>query len=145
MQNRTLPKEKEPLGCSTVVTRIILVFLSLTLALGIVTLTATLREELQRSQAEADDFFYSVQSGDYQWLSSLKQRPMSDKTREEVAGCIAVSYYYEAAVYYKAYVDAGRKEQAAEQKAKMEALLPVLKEYSLSFAAEDIQTTLELK
>lgn len=137
-------KRNGELRTSTLLTRIFTLLLSVTLVFGILTWVLTVGEDLHTYEPTADDFFSCVEYGDYLWLGDLKQRTISDSLREEVAGCIAVSDYFEAAVFYQAYCKAGQETEAEKWKQDMESLLPTIEAYHLRFAVTEIHEKLGL-
>lgn len=64
------------------------------------------------------------------------------ETTETMEECYAVAHYYEAAVYYKAYLTAGETEKAEEKKAVMEEQKEMAE--ILSYAIEEINIRLGL-
>lgn len=93
---------------------------------------------------DEDRFLYALQYEEYDnMLRCMKENEVNNvKTTETMEECYAIARYYEAVFYYKAYMEAGETEKAAEKAEIME--IQAEKMGQLSYAEEDIRESLGL-
>jgi hypothetical protein len=127
------------------VLNLILAALCLVMLLSLIALVTGLHSYNTNYYPRTESFLYNLQDGDYVHMVTMMHQSeaagvKADADRQE---CYAVARYYEAATYYKAYLQAGDSEQAAQKRTIMEAQKSLMGE--LSYAAEEIDQVLGLE
>ena len=94
---------------------------------------------------QEDSFLYTIEDRDYSRLVEMMYRNEAAgvETSEIYEECYAVSRYYEAATYYKAYKNAGDEIRADENRDIMDAQIVLMGD--LGYSAQDIDKMLELE
>lgn len=76
----------------------------------------------ERYRYDTGSFYYSLQSGQYSQMVSMYYNNQSSKgtDSDDIEPYYAVARYFEAASFYKAYMDAGETEAAEKRRIQME-------------------------
>ena len=119
-----------------------IILFSITFVIGLLVVLMEASSWMDDGTVSAERFYDAVTSGEYERISHLKYRHMSEETAQEVEGCIAVGDYYKAAVWYKTFENSEDAERASQEKEKMEALVSTIDQYDLEFAIKDIHSIL---
>ena len=91
---------------------------------------------------DADSFYYRLSDGDYASMVEMYylNEAYDVKPDEELCMYYGAAKYFEAASWYKAYLDAGEDERAAEYLARMTAAEEEMG--ALSMVAQDMRVAL---
>lgn len=127
-----------------IVLNVIIGFLCLVFVISLGAFVSQIADYNRSYHSDESSFLYAMQEQDYVRMVEMMYRNLaadveSNETFEE---CYAVARYYEAATYYKAYIEAGNRELAEEKEDIMEE--QVLLMGDLSYAAKDIDEKLEI-
>lgn len=128
MKNRGREILKEP---RRLILDIVIVILTLAVLFSLYYAISSFREAYEDGYS-VDTYYYRIEEGRYAELVELyyaetdRQDP-KDSGKEE---CYAVARYYEAASYYKMYLENGDTEKAEEQRQRMEEIAGEMGELS---------------
>lgn len=137
---------KERLGMQRLVLRlmkILIIVLSIALVLGIVTAINNFTD-VTDTGFDAELMEYYIAEGNYERLIEAYHTNVAQEVRagEAMEECCGVARYYEAAFYYKAYLETGDEQRAQREKQKMNDAYEAMGSWNI--VAEDIRSEIGL-